>query len=291
MTRREFRTHFISRLVPLYDEREVQAMLRWYVEDRLAMAPHLFFLDLNLPMPTNVDFMADVERLAQGEPLQHVTGLTEFYGLRFNTDRRALIPRPETEEMVDEIARRNRLSSGLRVLDIGTGTGIIAISLALSLPAAQVDAIDISEDALALARSNAESNGVKVNFLRNDILATDELPHPYDIIVSNPPYIPESTRAQLHRNVTEYEPAQALFVPDDDPLVFYRKISQLAWKSLVPYGELYFETYEEFHPQLETLLRETGFTDVACRNDFNGRPRFARAVKIGNNAQCIMSNA
>ena len=273
MTRREFRTHFIAQISPLYDERETQSMLRWYVNDRLEISPHLFFLDLDLPMPTNIDYISDVARLATGEPLQYVTGFTEFYGLRFTTDHRALIPRPETEELVDEIVRHNRLSNGLRVLDIGTGTGTIAISLAISLPNAIVEAVDISEDALALARENAQTNGITVNFSQTDILATTKLPHTYDLIVSNPPYIPESRKKLLHRNVTQFEPAQALFVPDENPLIFYHKIAQLAQKFLAPGGELYFETYEDFHPELEQMLHKMGFTNVMCKNDFYRRPR------------------
>ena len=209
----------------------------------------------------------------------YVIGFTEFCGLRFRTDSRALIPRPETEELVAAVVDENASLSGLKVLDIGTGTGAIAVSLAVRLDHAAATACDISADALALAAENARLNNVQVRFEQCDILQCENLSESYDIIISNPPYIPENIRNTLHRNVIDYEPGIALFVPDNQPLLFYDKIASLAAQSLLPKGKLYFETYEEYHPQLVELMMGKGFAEVESRKDFYGRPRFVRATR------------
>lgn len=279
MTRNSFRGLFLKRLQTLYDSRESAALLRWYVQDRLGIPYHQFLLDGDDEMPGNVDYLSELERLSAGEPLQYVVGFTEFCGLRFRTDARALIPRPETEELVAAVVDENAGLSGLKVLDIGTGTGAIAVSLAARLDHAAVAACDISADALALAAENARLNDVQVHFEQRDILQCDCLSEIYDIIVSNPPYIPEKVRDTLHQNVVNFEPGIALFVPDDQPLLFYEKIASLAMQSLSPNGKLYFETYEEYHPQLVAMLEGKGFSDVESRKDFYGRPRFVRATR------------
>ena len=278
MTRNSFRGLFLKRLQTLYDSRESAALLRWYVQDRLGIPYHQFLLDGDDEMPGNVDYLSELERLSAGEPLQYVVGFTEFCGLRFRTDARALIPRPETEELVAAVVDENAGLSGLKVLDVGTGTGAIAVSLAARLDHAAVAACDISADALALAAENARLNDVQVHFEQCDILQCDCLSEIYDIIVSNPPYIPEKVRDTLHQNVVNFEPGIALFVPDDQPLLFYEKIASLAMQSLSPNGKLYFETYEEYHPQLVAMLEGKGFSDVESRKDFYGRPRFVRAT-------------
>lgn len=279
MNRNTFRDQFLKRLHPLYDSRECAAMLRWYVQDRLDIPYHQFLLDGDAKMVDTVDYRSDLERLSKGEPLQYVIGFTEFCGLRFRTDSRALIPRPETEELVEAVITENTGLPGLKVLDIGTGSGAIAVSLAARLDHAAVTACDISADALALAAENARLNEVQVHFDQWDILQCEKLPEEYDIIISNPPYIPENVKATLHRNVTEYEPSLALFVPDEHPLIFYDKIASLAAQSLLPNGKLYFETYEEYHPQLVAMLEGNGFAEVESRKDFYGRPRFVRATR------------
>lgn len=279
MTRNSFRGLFLKRLQTLYDSRESAALLRWYVQDRLGIPYHQFLLDGDDEMPGNVDYLSELERLSAGEPLQYVVGFTEFCGLRFRTDARALIPRPETEELVAAVVDENAGLSGLKVLDVGTGTGAIAVSLAARLDHAAVAACDISADALALAAENARLNDVQVHFEQCDILQCDCLSETYDIIISNPPYIPEKVRNTLHRNVVNFEPGIALFVPDDQQLLFYEKIASLAMQSLSPNGKLYFETYEEYHPQLVAMLEGKGFPDVESRKDFYGRPRFVRATR------------
>ena len=279
MTRNSFRGLFLKRLQTRYDSRESAALLRWYVQDRLGIPYHQCLLDGDDEMPGNVDDLSELGRRSAGEPLQYVVGFTEFCGLRFRTDARALIPRPETEELVAAVVDENAGLSGLKVLDVGTGTGAIAVSLAARLDHAAVAACDISADALALAAENARLNDVQVHFEQCDILQCDCLSEIYDIIVSNPPYIPEKVRDTLHQNVVNFEPGIALFVPDDQPLLFYEKIASLAMQSLSPNGKLYFETYEEYHPQLVAMLEGKGFSDVESRKDFYGRPRFVRAPR------------
>lgn len=278
MKRNSFRDLFLKSLQPLYDSRECAAMLRWYVQDRLGIPYHQFLLDGDAKMVDNVDYHLDLERLSKGEPLQYVIGFTEFCGLRFRTDSRALIPRPETEELVEAVIAENGGRRALKVLDIGTGTGAIAVSLAARLDHAAVTACDISAAALALASENACLNDVQVRFEQCDILQCENLSETYDMIISNPPYIPEDVRNTLHWNVINYEPDIALFVPSGHPLIFYEKIASLAAQSLLPNGKLYFETYEGYHPQLVELLRGKGFAEVESRKDFYGRSRFVRAT-------------
>lgn len=279
MNRRDFRKFFLEAVTPLYDLHECEAMLRWYVQDRLCMPYYRFTMDWDAEMMDEVDYRSDVDRLAQGEPLQHIIGFTEFCGLRLSTDARALIPRPETEELVETIVCECADRQPLQILDIGTGSGAIAIALAARLPQSDVTAVDISAEALSLAAHNACENHVRVEFVQMDVLQCERLASSYDLIVSNPPYIPERMRNILHRNVVNYEPGMALFVPDECPLLFYEKIAELACSSLKERGSLYFETYEEYHPQLVALLKAKGFAEVESRRDGFGRPRFVRALR------------
>ena len=282
ITRTEFRQKFVQSLMPLYDQREAQALFRRYVEERLGVEYYLFLLDMDVPADLPDGWETDLERLASGEPFQYVMGQTEFCGLTFKVTPEVLIPRPETEELVCRIIAENKNRSGLSVLDIGTGSGAIAVTLAKELPDAHVTALDVSEGALSVASGNAERNGVSVNFLKFDILATAPLPKRYDLIVSNPPYVPKRDREGMHRNVRDHEPALALFVPDDRPLLFYEAIAEKAAATLHPGGRLYLETYEAYHQELKQLLEDKGLTDIKCHSDYFGRPRFVVGVK--NNA-------
>ena len=220
--------------------------------------------------------IADViARLQRHEPLQYIVGFARFHGHRFKVTPAVLIPRPETEQLVDLIVEENS-GSDLRVLDMGTGSGCIAISLARALKFAQVDALDVSRDALAVARDNAAALKVKVRFFESDILA----PQPaatYDIIVSNPPYITWSERELMERNVKDYEPAQALFVPDNDPLLFYKAIAPYAKQSLEKGGRLYLEINQRFGAEVKRLLEGCGFGEVRIIVDSYGKDRFAVA--------------
>ena len=225
------------------------------------------------------DIQRDVEKLAQGCPVQYVLGETEFYGLLFKVPPAVLIPRQETEELVQMIARRYT-GKYVRIWDVGTGSGCIAVMLAKLLPDAEVFATDISEEALAVARENAKLNRVEVTFARHDMADAEHLPFGdtrFDVIVSNPPYIPASDRAMMHRNVTDYEPSLALFVPDEDKLWCYRALARLAQQTLVPNGRLFAETYHDFHDELTELFHQHGFKDVRSLKDLNGRLRFVEA--------------
>jgi release factor glutamine methyltransferase len=274
ITRLEFRQRFVQSLIPLYDQWEAQALFRRYVEERLGVEYYLFLLDMNLPAALPDGWETDLERLASGEPFQYVMERTEFCGLPFKVTPAVLIPRPETEELVAGIVSENAGRTVLSVLDIGTGSGAIAVTLAKNLPAASVTALDVSDEALMVAAENAETNNVSVRFLKFDILGEAPLPGRYDLIVSNPPYVPERDRAAMHRNVLEHEPALALFVPDDRPLLFYEAIAEKSATALNPGGRLYLETHEDYHPELKQLLENHGFVNVECRQDLFGRPRF-----------------
>ena len=279
MTRLEFRQRFVQSLVPLYDQRETQALFRRYVEERLGVEYYLFLLDMDVPADLPVGWEGELQRLADGEPFQYVMGQTEFCGLPFKVTPAVLIPRPETEELVTSIVAENAGRTGLSVLDIGTGSGAIAVTLAKNLPDATVTALDVSEEALAVAAGNAARNNVSVSFLKFDILGDAPLPGRYDLMVSNPPYVPERDKAMMHRNVLEHEPALALFVPDDRPLLFYEAIAEKAVTGLNAGGRLYLETHENYHPELKQLLEALGFVSVECRSDLFGRPRFVVATK------------
>jgi len=215
------------------------------------------------------------EKLAEGMPVQYALGETVFYGYRIKVNNKTLIPRQETEELVDLIIRENKGFSG-RILDIGTGSGTIAIALAGEMPLASVSATDISEEALETAKENASLNKVNITFFRADILS----PHiemkvaKFNIIASNPPYIPESEKKNLHVNITEFEPASALFVPDSDPLVYYRAILKKKDFLLEPGGRLYFEMHEKMGIKLKSLALHHGFTDVRIIKDLNNKDRF-----------------
>ncbi len=230
-----------------------------------------------------------VVRLQNNEPIQHVLGYSEFYGRRFKCDGRALVPRPETEELVDWIindwATLNSQLLTLNLLDIGTGTGCIALSLAKELADAEVTALDISEEALSLAKENAELLSVEnVKFVQGDILKKMDAAHciptdgQYQIIVSNPPYVRECEKVDMEANVLDYDPHTALFVSDEDPLVFYRAIAEFGLEHLAPNGALYFEINQYLGQETCDLLVALGYKNVELRKDINDNPRMVKAI-------------
>lgn len=279
MLKKEVRKLFYHTLAALYDDRETQAIFRLYIEERLKMPVHLFFMDMGQELNTSINITADLQRLAAGEPIQHLIGQTEFYGRIFKTDKRALVPRRETEELTYRILHELRFPNTPSIMDLCTGSGIIAITLAKEIADAQVDAIDVSQDALDLAAENAETLHADVHFQCADIFKLEQLSQTYDLIVSNPPYIPENERQLLHKNVVDYEPAEALFVPNETPIQFYEKIAVLAQKSLRTNGYLYFETHEKFHAEIAEMLTQKGFYETMCFNDMQNKPRFIRTKK------------
>lgn len=263
-----------------YDEREAHSLALWAVEALTGADRVQLLVDPHREVE-HVD-MEEVERvereLSEARPIQYIIGTTEFCGLQFAVGEGVLVPRPETEELVRWVV--DECPTAQRVLDIGTGSGAIAVSLAKLLPKAEVTAMDISEVALDYASRNAAANGVKVRVVQGDALsdwasAFEEL----DVVVSNPPYVPASDRASMHRNVRDYEPELALFVPDDDLLRFYRSIADGATRALRTGGALYFEIYEGAAEQMIEMLTERGWTDIELRRDFNDKNRMIRCRK------------
>lgn len=263
-----------------YDEREAHSLALWAVEALTGADRVQLLVDPHREVEC-VD-MEEVERvereLSEARPIQYIIGTTEFCGLQFAVGEGVLVPRPETEELVRWVAEE--CPTARRILDIGTGSGAIAVSLAKLLPQAEVAAMDISEVAIDYASRNAAANGVRVRVVQGDALsdwasAFEEL----DVVVSNPPYVPASDRASMHRNVRDYEPELALFVPDDDLLQFYRSIADGATRALRTGGALYFEIYEGAAEQMIEMLTERGWTDIELRRDFNDKNRMIRCRK------------
>jgi len=278
MTIKQLTYNISTSLQPLYDPREAAAVASWYVCARLKMERYELALRGNEPVDEALmtGIQQDMQKLMEGCPVQYVLGETEFYGLPFKVTPAVLIPRPETEELVQMVVQQYE-GQKVRIWDVGTGSGCIAVSLAKMLPHAEIFATDISEEALAVARANAELNGVGVTFARHDMADDAHLPFGethFDVIVSNPPYIPASDRSSMHKNVVDYEPETALFVPDNDKLWCYRALARLAQRTLVPGGRIYVETYHDFHEELAEMFQQHGFSDVQSVRDLNGRLRF-----------------
>lgn len=276
MTIRETIHYIKSALQPLYDEWEAASIARLVVLHKLGID----FSQLALRYDEECrifDIETMVSQLQQGRPVQYVLGEEEFCDLTFKVREGVLIPRPETEALVEDIVRTTKPHS--RILDIGTGSGAIAISLAHKILGAEVVAVDISREALAVAKENAERLGVSVQFVEADALGDLTALGTFDVIVSNPPYIPQSDIATMHRNVVDFEPHLALFVPDDDALCFYRSIARNAYRMLSEGGSLWFEIYEKFGEEVCAELRDAGFTRYEIQIDSNLKPRIAWATR------------
>lgn len=275
---KQYRTQFIQELSGIYDVLEVESFFYLILEEKrklkqidLALNPDLVFSEEEIE-----DWSTLVTALKKEIPIQYLLGKTNFYGLDFEVNPNVLIPRPETEELVEWIIKENsniEKHKELKILDIGTGSGCIAISLAKNLPKAQVFAIDVSEGALATAKRNAVSNGVSVAFLHQNILETEDLMQEFDIIVSNPPYVRNLEKEEIKKNVLDSEPHLALFVEDDDALIFYRKIAQLAKQNLVKNGSLYFEINQYLGRETVDLLENLGFKNIELRKDIYDNDR------------------
>lgn len=271
---KEYKSVFIEELSPFYDEKEVESFFylvleQFHQKKRIDLALNL---DLEMDALQLLRWESVVAELKKQKPIQYILGETEFYGLPFLVNENTLIPRPETEELVDLIRKENQ-TSPVKILDIGTGSGCIAISLAKNLPNAGVSAIDVSEKALAIATKNAKINQVEVKFISKNILETDDLEELFDVIVSNPPYVRLLEKTEIKPNVLEYEPHLALFVADDDALLFYRKIAQLALKNLNQNGKLYFEINQYLGKETVELLENLGFKKVRLMRDVYGNDR------------------
>ena len=285
---RDCRKYYAGELEKIYGSDEANALIMILLEHyfsinrvKMALEPELRLSESEL-----LTLHFAVKDLLKNKPVQYVLGETEFCGMRFMVDENVLIPRPETEEMVKNIAscgdKACLVPTGCDVLDIGTGSGCIAISLAKLLKDSAVTAVDVSEKALEVAKKNAEANNVNVRFILDDILNpqnTELIDNQYDIIVSNPPYVCESEKSEMRANVLNYEPSTALFVTDNDPLIFYRKILEFAQKTLKPSGEVWFEINEKFGEEMKDLCLEKGFKNVEIIKDFRERDRILRISK------------
>lgn len=264
----------------VYEPREAHSVALWAVESLTGADRMKLLVDPRATIESidEVELARYERELAAARPIQYIIGATEFCGLQFAVGEGVLIPRPETEELVRWITEES--SSAKRILDIGTGSGAIAVSLAAMLPKAEVAAMDISEVALDYTTRNAIANGVDIKTIKGDALGEwwrefEEL----DVVVSNPPYVPDSDRATIRRNVLDYEPSLALFVPDDDLLRFYRAIANGAAHSLRKGGELYFEIYENAADKMVQMLTEQGWQQIELRRDFNDKNRMIRCRK------------
>jgi release factor glutamine methyltransferase len=313
MLLKSYKTKFFQELSSLYDEKEIESFFYLILENfhqikriDLALNPQMRMNDKQL-----LHWESILSDLKKQKPIQYILGETEFYGLPFLVNENTLIPRPETEELVELIIKQNskseippepkvngaKLNSKLKILDIGTGSGCIAIALKKDLPNSEVFAIDISEEALETAKKNAQINQVEIHFIQADILKINnleqlpssnsqlptsnfqlptsnfQLPTTFDIIVSNPPYVRILEKQEINPNVLEYEPHLALFVEDDDAFIFYRKIAQLALKSLTPNGKLYFEINQYLGKETVELIESFGFKNVVLHKDIYGNDR------------------
>ncbi|MGJ8760537.1 MAG: peptide chain release factor N(5)-glutamine methyltransferase [Polaribacter sp.] len=286
MTLQNFRIFFNSELSTIYPKTEIDSFFFLLIEVKL----NLQRIDTVL----KPDFLIDesilselkniVKRLQKEEPIQYILGETEFYSLPFLVDENTLIPRPETEELVEwvineiqEIRSKNQ-DNKLNILDVGTGTGCIPISLAKNLNNVSISAIDVSSEALKKAKQNAILNKVDITFLEIDILKAKELPKKYDFIISNPPYVRELEKIEINNNVLQNEPHLALFVDDENPLIFYKKIADLAKQDLTKNGLLFFEINQYLGKETVDMLHQKGFKNIELKKDFSGNDRMIKAT-------------
>lgn len=269
-----------SRLQPYYTAEEVSALSRIVCCDLLGQAPTDYYLGKDIALsPKKEQELEDIlQRLSRFEPLQYIEGRTLFLGREFWVAPGVLIPRPETEELVELMLKE--IPADARILDVGTGSGCIAISLAKELPDTLVTAWDVSPEALSVARANARKLQSNVRFVECDVLAcqVDEVGL-YDVIVSNPPYVTEAEKADMEPNVLQWEPSLALFVPDDDPLRFYRRIAVLGRDMLADGGRLYFEINRAYGREMVEMLRAMGYVGVRGEKDLSQNDRFVIAEK------------
>jgi release factor glutamine methyltransferase len=290
MLLKQYKSHFFDALKNSQDEQEIESfffILTEYLHNLkrvdVALNPNFELSDEEVEK-----WNAILAQLQQDKPIQYITGEAWFYGLKFEVNENTLIPRPETGELVEWIIESWKLEAGSRksenqkrinVLDIGTGTGCIPIALKANLPQANVSAIDVSENALEVAKRNAELNKVEINFIQANILELEDLsqlPSSYNIIVSNPPYVRNLEKQEIKKNVLDYEPHLALFVEDTDALLFYRKIAQLSIKNLSPNGLLFFEINQYLGKETVELLENLGFKNIELKKDIYGNDRMVK---------------
>lgn len=281
-TLKEAFQNFQSLIQRNYDIDEARSIAQIVFKEILGYDTIQLILNENDLLPASLfeqlDYIAF--QLNEHKPIQYIIGHTEFYGLNFEVNENVLIPRPETEELVDWVIKDHKDSKSLKILDIGTGSGCIPISLKFNLPYADVHTIDISTDAIAVAKKNANKNKVDINFIQQDVLAMSSISDDFDIVISNPPYVLESEKVEMRRNVLDYEPSLALFVSNTDPLIFYRKIIQLVETYSIKPTNLYFEINESYADELIKLLNIQNWQHIELRKDIRGKDRMLKAVLI-----------
>lgn len=265
-----------------YEGHELTAIVRTICCDMLGISSTAYYLKEEVTLTAEQETLLSdiITRLQRGEPLQYIEGKAPFCGMEFTVNTAVLIPRPETAELVDWIACEHATQQP-RILDLGTGSGCIAIALSKQLPQATIEACDISAEALTVAKGNARTNEVPVSFFAHDMLDLGTpLPHSYDILVSNPPYIRQSEATEMSAQITEWEPHTALFVPDDDALCFYRAIAELGQtKALRPGGYIYVEINQALGKETVSLFEAYGYQDIELRKDIYGNERMIRGIK------------
>jgi len=285
MILKEFKLFFNEALSAIYPKTEIDSFFFILMEEKLklqridtVLKPDFLITKKNL-----IDLKTIVKRLQKEEPIQYIIGNTEFYGLPFFVDKNTLIPRPETEELVAWVLNETKVLANnktieLSILDIGTGTGCIPISLAKNLTSLNISAIDISPEALLIAKQNAILNKVTIEFIELDILNTESLPQEYDVIISNPPYVRELEKEEIKNNVLKNEPHLALFVADENPLIFYNKIADLAKQQLSKNGMLFFEINQYLGKETVNMLVKKGFKNIQLKKDLFGKDRMIKCV-------------
>ncbi|MDE7402808.1 MAG: peptide chain release factor N(5)-glutamine methyltransferase [Muribaculaceae bacterium] len=281
ITVHDFALQMRQELASIYGSGEAKALVALIFHAVMGWSYNnmLIYEDRVLSTETMKRMRKIVERVVSGEPIQYVLGQGRFYGMDLKVSPAVLIPRQETEEMVDLIISEYRDRSDLHILDVGTGSGAIAIALARHLRFPVVAALDISDEALAIARQNAEMLHAQIDFIHQDIFSYMPKEESLDLMVSNPPYIAEHERSAMERNVLEYEPARALFVPDAEPLIFYSRIAELGQIGLKPGGRLWFEINPLYADDLVNLLKHSGYSDVELHRDISHRNRFASCTR------------
>lgn len=281
MTIKALKESFQHELGSIYPKEEILSFFHLLCEAYLNKSRIEMIMTPIMELKPNQEasFLKAIQQLKKEYPIQYIIGATEFMDLAFEVNEQVLIPRPETEELIRWILETTSADVNNTLLDIGTGSGCIPIVLAKYLPKSSIEAMDVSANALKVAKRNALSHEVQIKFIHQDILNMDALQNDYDIIVSNPPYVRESEKKQMHNNVLKYEPDLALYVSDSDPLLFYKQIAKLAAKGLKPNGYLYFEINQYLGTALCELLNSQGFKNIELKKDIYGADRMIRAVK------------
>jgi release factor glutamine methyltransferase len=282
-TLKDLRLYLSNALTGLYDEREQKVMFFIIIRAVLSSDNLHVLYDMNTAVSETESskIFEIIDELKQGKPIQYILGETEFYGCRITLSPATLIPRQETEELVDIIIKENAGYNG-QIIDIGTGSGCIAISRAKNMSGASIFGTDFSAEAIDIAKYNAEINNVKINFIHEDIFNPAEIfSINAGIIVSNPPYVMNSEKTLMHRNVLDYEPASALFVDDAKPLIFYEAILKIAVKILQTNGKIYFEINEALGNEMRNLLKQFDYSGIDLIKDINGKNRFIKGTKNG----------